>query len=153
MLPLRPKYYDVRNRIDTMHRLSAHLNHKSFNHDSAEAHFGRERRRNSHSLNQAVKNNNQEYSVKGGSLTLRLSQVDCAVITSPEDPGEESFQEREEKLVRRLGGTSCSAGITTVSSPSKGNMNADTSSTGQENSRCSSCFIHLLCFLSMKLNV
>lgn len=29
-------------------------------------------------------------------LTLWLSQVACAVITSPEDPGEESFQEAGE---------------------------------------------------------
>lgn len=37
-------------------------------------------------------------------LTLWLSQVDCAVITSPEDPGEESFQEAGEAAGRGGGG-------------------------------------------------
>lgn len=115
------------------------------------AHFGRGRRRNSHSLNQVVKNKNQEYSVKGGiphtkALTSWL-RSNCI-----------SWGSRRGKFSRKRGEAGEAVGgglhgITADPSPSKGNMNADTSSTGQENSRRSSCFIHLLFFLTMKLNV
>lgn len=55
----------------------------------------KERKENSRPLMQTVKNNNQECSIREmHSPRLWVLQVDCTVITSPEDPGEESFHEK-----------------------------------------------------------
>lgn len=65
-------------------------------------HFSKGKLQNSHSLMQAVKNNNQECSIREmHSPRLWVLQVDCTVITSPEDPGEESFQKRGGELARQ----------------------------------------------------
>lgn len=53
------------------------------------------KKENSSPLMQTVKNNNQECSIREmHSPRLWVLQVDCTVITSPEDPGEESFHEK-----------------------------------------------------------
>lgn len=55
--------------------------------------FSKGKLHNSHFLMRAVKNNNQQCSIREmHSQRLWVLQVDCSVITSPEDPGVESFQ-------------------------------------------------------------
>lgn len=55
----------------------------------------KKRKENSRPLMQTVKNNNQECSIREmHSPRLWVLQVGCTVITSPEDPGEESFHEK-----------------------------------------------------------
>lgn len=93
-------------------------------------HFSKGKLHNSHFLIQAVKNNNQEWSMREmHSLGLWVLQVDCTVITSPEDPGEESFQKEGESWRGRR--TSCSAGVAMLSSFLKQNMNANISSANR----------------------
>lgn len=121
-------------------------------------HFSRGTQQNSHFLMRAVKNNNQEWSIREKhSPGLWVLQVDCTVITSPEDPGEESFQKEGESWRGRR--TSCSAGVAMLSSLLKQNMNANISSAnrwGTLETLCAASFfpssLSSLCFsfLAMK---
>lgn len=67
------------------------------------------------------------------SLGLWVLQVDCTVITSLEDPGEESFQ-KGGGVGRNWQGrrTSCSAGVAMLSSLLKQNMNPNISSANRQ---------------------
>lgn len=95
----------------------------------------------------AVKNNNQEWSIREmHSLGLWVLQVDCTVITSLEDPGEESFQKEGESWQGRR--TSCSAGVAMFSSLLKQNMNPNISSANRRRTlgaHCAGSFISTVC--------
>lgn len=125
-------------------------------------HFSKGKLHNSHFLMRAVKNNNQEWSIREmHSPGLWVLQVDCTVITSPEDPGEESFQKKGESWRGRR--TSCSAGIGMHSSLLKQNMNANISSANRRRTLetlCTGSFIpsslcchEMKCFCSHTWNI
>lgn len=78
-------------------------------------------------------------------LELRVLQVDCTVITSPEDPGEKSFQKWDEGGSEgRSKSASCSAGVTMLSSLLKQNVNSNIAAVnrhGALETLCTSSFV------------
>lgn len=92
-------------------------------------------------------------------LGLWVLQVGCTVITSPRDPGEESFQKQGGSWQGRK--TSRSAGVAMLSSHLKQNMNSNISSAnrrGTPETVCTGsfipfCLLFLMFFLAMTLNV
>lgn len=105
----------------------------------------KKRKENSRPLMQTVKNNNQECSIREmHSPRLWVLQVDCTVITSPENPGEESFHEKRGRTGKAGELHALQASLCSPPSWNKIWMLISHQQTEREHKR------HLCCLLAMK---
>lgn len=107
------------------------------------------KRKNSRPLMQTVKNNNQECSIREmHSPRLWVLQVDCTVITSPEDPGEESFHEKRGRTGEAGELHALQASLCSPPSWNKTWMLISHQQTEREHKRRLCCLLAMKCFCS-----